>query len=244
MRISAATAARDKATADSVHQNELRDLAALVAQLKTLNHFQVLRVGEKADSGAIKAAYFKLAKQYHPDTATQGAPAELSSLKAALFGAIGEAYRKLSDDKARANYLESLKTGDAEEVDIAKILRAEEFFQRACNLIKGRKYVDGLAHLEDAIRGNPGEGEFYAWRGYAKFLAAQNPKETLAEVQKDLFLAIKKNERCAPAYYFLGEVARMCGDKKGAMSHYQRAMELRPHYIEAQRQLRFLSSKR
>ena len=225
-------------------QNELRDLAAQVKQLKTLNHFQVLGLGEKADGAAIKTAYFKLAKQYHPDTVPQDAPPEFLSLKAALFGAIGDAYRKLSDETARANYLESLKTGGAEEVDIAKILKAEEVFQRACNLITGRKYLDGLAHLEDAIRGNPAEGEFYAWRGYAKFLAAKTPKEALPEAQKDLFLAIKKNERCAPAHYFLGEVARMCGDNMGAINHYKRAIELRPNYIEAQRQLRFLSSKR
>lgn len=245
MRIQAAAAAsRDKPTVDPGQENELRDLAAQVAQVKTLNHFQVLGVGEKADSGAVKAAYFRLAKQYHPDTVTQGASAEVSSLKATLFGAIGEAYRKLSDEKTRANYVESLKSGGAEEVDIAKILKAEEVFQRACNLIKGRKYVDGLAHLEDAIRGNSAEGEFYAWRGYATFLAANNPKEALAQAQKDLFLAIKKNERCAPAYYFLGEVARMCGDNMGAINHYKRAMELRPNYIEAQRQFRFLSSKR
>ncbi len=175
---------------------------------------------------------------------TQGAQAELTSLKATLFGAIGEAYRKLSDDKTRANYIESLKSGGTEEVDIAKILKAEEVFKRACNLIKGRKYVDGLAHLEDAICGNPAEGEFYAWRGYATFLAASNPKEALAQAHKDLFLAIKKNERCAPAYYFLGEVARMCGDNVGAINHYRRAMELRPNYLEAQRQFRFLTSKR
>jgi curved DNA-binding protein CbpA len=225
-------------------EKELRDLAAQVKQLKSLNHFQILGVGEKANGAAIKAAYFRLAKLHHPDTVSQGASAEFSSLKATLFGAIGEAYRKLSDEKARANYLESLKAGGPEEVDIAKILKAEDVFQRACNLIKGRKYVDGLAHLEDAIQSNPAEGEFYAWRGYARFLAAKNPKEALAEAQKDLFLAIKKNERCAPAYYFLGEVARMCGDNMGAMNHYKRAVELRPHYLEAQRQVRFLSSKR
>src|SRR5712692_1210377 len=96
-----------KAHATTSDEKELRDLAARVKQLKTLNHFQVLGVSEKADAAAIKAAYFKLARQYHPDTVSQDAPAEFSSLKATLFGAIGDAYRKLSNPKPRANYLES-----------------------------------------------------------------------------------------------------------------------------------------
>ncbi len=54
----------------------------------------------------MKIAYFKLAKLYHPDTLPPNAPPELERLKAEIFGYIGDAYRMLSDDKSRADYIE------------------------------------------------------------------------------------------------------------------------------------------
>ena len=222
----------------------LAELRAKVAGLKEQNHFQVLGLNEKANPAAIRTAYFRLAKILHPDTLPPNAPAEMASLKSQLFAAIGEAYRKLSNDESRANYLESLKSGSAEQVDVAQIFRAEETFEKGCALIKVKRYSEAIEQLDEAIAGNPQEGEFYAWRGYAKFLISTQSSECFREAQKDFQQALKLNERAAPIHYLLGEVARIRGDVAGAVKHYHRALELHPDYLDARRQLRFVSSKR
>ncbi|HEY1335512.1 MAG TPA: hypothetical protein VGF31_14715, partial [Myxococcaceae bacterium] len=45
---------------------ELRELHARLERIRKENHFQVLGLPDTADASSVKAAYFKLAKQFHP----------------------------------------------------------------------------------------------------------------------------------------------------------------------------------
>ena len=60
--------------------------------------YDVLGVARGSDKGTIKKAYFKLAKQYHPDTNKDDEKA------ADKFKEVTEAYEVLSDDKQRELY--------------------------------------------------------------------------------------------------------------------------------------------
>jgi curved DNA-binding protein CbpA len=214
--------------------------------MKGQTHFERLGLTEQTDASAVKIAYFKLAKLYHPDTLPQNAPPELEKLKAEIFGYIGDAYRTLTDDKSRAEYIESLKAGDEgkEEVDVVAILQAEERFKRGTVFVKSRKYAEAVKIFDEAIQLNADEAEFYAWRGYARFCAATDKKAAQPEAFRELQQAIKKNERCAPAHYFLGVIAKTLGDNTGALKHFKRTVELQPDHIDAQREIRMAAQKK
>ena len=62
------------------------------------DYYQVLGVGRDADAAAIKRAYRKLAKKYHPDSNAGNAQAE------ERFKEATEAYDILSDEKKRKLY--------------------------------------------------------------------------------------------------------------------------------------------
>jgi curved DNA-binding protein CbpA len=226
-------------------QAELAELRARASRLKEDNYFQLLKVSEKADAREIKLAYLKLAKSYHPDTLSLNTSPEVGKLKAEIFTAIGEAYRVLSDDNSRANYLEIIKSGGNEELlPLAQVLLAEETFQRGSNLVKAKRFGEAVKVLDEAIKGNPDEGEFYAWRGYAKFFSIEDKRDAQAQAQKDLQVAVQKNPKCAPAYYFLGHIAKLGGDKQVALKHFRRAVEIKPDYIDAKREVRMLTTKK
>ncbi|RKG60581.1 molecular chaperone DnaJ [Corallococcus sp. AB011P] len=224
--------------------DELPALRQLAATMKGQNHFQRLGLTEQTEGSAVKIAYFRLAKLYHPDTLPQGAPPELEKLKAEVFAYIGDAYRALSDDKSRAAYIEELKSGGGDGVDIQAILQAEELFQKSCILVKARKYPEAVKMLTDAIALNAEEPEFFAWRGYARFLASPDKKAAQPEAFREIQGAIKRNERCAPAHYFLGVIAKLCGDATGALKHFKRTVELQPDHIDAMREVRMASQKK
>ena len=62
------------------------------------DYYQVLGVSRDADAAAVKRAYRKLAKQYHPDTNAGNPRAEEA------FKEVSEAYAVLSDEKKRKLY--------------------------------------------------------------------------------------------------------------------------------------------
>ena len=62
------------------------------------DYYDVLGVSRGADGAAIKKAYRKLAKKYHPDSNTGNPQAEEK------FKEVTEAYNVLSDDKKRKLY--------------------------------------------------------------------------------------------------------------------------------------------
>jgi len=65
---------------------------------RPLTYYDVLDLDRDATPEEIKAAYYELARQYHPDVASQDPDA------AAKFALINEAYRALSDPKRRQQY--------------------------------------------------------------------------------------------------------------------------------------------
>uniref|UniRef100_UPI0011466405 DnaJ domain-containing protein n=1 Tax=Myxococcus sp. AB036A TaxID=2562793 RepID=UPI0011466405 len=241
----AAPAAAAATPANAPGAEEIPALRQLTMAMKQQNHFQRLGLTEQTNSSAVKIAYFRLAKLYHPDTLPQGAPPELEKLKAEVFAYIGDAYRTLSDDSSRASYIEELKSGGSGDgVDINGILMAEELFQKSCILVKARKFPDAVKMLDEAIKLNPEEAEFYAWRGYARFFTAADKKAAQPEAFREIQNAIRRNERCAPAHYFLGVIAKLCGDGQGALKHFKRTVELQPDHIDAQREVRIASQKK
>ena len=63
------------------------------------DYYEVLGVGRDADAKAIKRAYRKLAKKYHPDANMKDGIDTTKKMQRIL-----EAYRILSDPKKRASY--------------------------------------------------------------------------------------------------------------------------------------------
>jgi hypothetical protein len=228
---------------DESPEAALDRLSALWERLAKADHFEVLGLDRKTATPAeTKRNFFVLAKELHPDTVTDTTLADLREVKERLFARINEAAQVLGDEKHRKEY-ESELDGKAENVDVSRIFAAEENFQKAEIFIKARKYQEGLDLLEQAIQMNADEAEFYAWRGYAKFLLSKDRKQSFEECASDCRKALKMVERCLPAHLHLGHMAKALGDLKLAKKCYTRVLELDEKHIEAQRELRLMGTK-
>lgn len=218
---------------------DIKGLSALLETMKKQTFFEVLGLKKDADASQVKVAYLKAARSFHPDTIPPNAPPEIATIRADVFALISEANRTLSDPVLREDYTAELAAGGSgSKVDIEKILRAEDNFQKGTIMVKARKYPEALKVLESAIAENPDEGEFYAWRGYAKFLLATDRKAATPDVLRDINLCVSKNPNVANAYYFLGFVAKLNGDNKTALANFKKCVALDPKHIDASRELR------
>lgn len=221
---------------------EVKTLQALLPQMQSQNYFEVLGVPKEADAAAVKVAYLKAARTYHPDTVPAGAPAALMKLKADIFALVGEAQRTLSDVALRQQYLVNLEAGGkGTQVDVEALLKGEELFRKGRLFIQSRKYVEAVRFFEEAVANNADEGEFYAWRGWARFLAAEDKKKVQPEALRDLNLCLAKNPNVAAAFYFLGFIAKSNGDRSAALSNFKKCVAIDPKHIDAQREIRLMS---
>jgi curved DNA-binding protein CbpA len=216
------------------------------------DHFSVLEIPSSASSADVKIAYFKLAKTFHPD--------RIASLKLELvrphieriFARMSEAFSLLTDEGKRAEYKKVQAAGGEEAVrrkeqeDEARALRildAEEHFRNGELALKRGQFGMALTEFQAALDGNPEESEHHAMLAWATFTNASDKNSVLSHVKAGFARALELNDACVPAYFYLGHVYVFTQDLPRAMGQFQRALDLRPSYIEAERELRLLQSR-
>lgn len=231
-----------RSTAGGRYPTDLEGVRAFLAGLEGRNHFEVLGLPRNATGPLIKQAYFQRARAFHPDTAVGDDALRLA--KEAITSRLNEAYAVLGDDVRRADYVSALEAGaSSSTVDVANLLVAEQHFQQAAMLAKARRFADALAELNRAISFNDREGEFFAWRAYARFSAALDKRSARAEAFADIDRALLLNERCAVAFLFAARISTVLGDAEGAMKYYRRCLGVDGANVEAQRELRLLEAR-
>lgn len=204
------------------------------------DHFEALGVKREATAAQIKAAYFQLARSYHPDAGPADEPADLKKLRADIFARLGEAWGVLGDDAKRAEYLRELASGGPANVDISAIFQAEELFRKATVLVRTRQYGKALETLQEAIQLNADEPEFGVWQAWVEFLVSSERNRQHAASAAVMEAALKKVPRCMPAYQFLAQMAKLQGDPDLAEKHLKRGLALEPDHVELARELKFL----
>lgn len=223
-----------------------RDVEGLVAWLEKAerqNHFEVLGLSRRATTEEIKQAYFQLAKAFHPDLEASGDP-ELRRLRERATARINQAWSCLADERRRSAYLAEIDEGAAgKRVDVANLLAAEQLFQQAAWMVRARRYREAIEVLEQAIALHPEEGEYYAWRGFARFCATAEKQKVRDEAMRDIDRALTLNPRCAQAFLFAGRIATVLGDAAAAIQYYRRCLAIDEANPEAQRELRLLESR-
>lgn len=221
------------------------ELTGKYLQMKSLNSFEVLGIGKDADNDSIKKAYFKMAKQYHPDKYHNNGQ-DVRAAASDIFTLINTAYTTLSDENARRTYEESLKSGGKQDVhqDAANIMNAELQFQKGKVALSRKDYKSAREAFEWTVKLNPNEGEYKTYLGWTIFNLS--PKDA-AEVKKAKELiqdGIASNPKQDRAYYFMGIIYRVEGNLEEAGSCFNKAVQKNPNLSEAQSEIRFIQMRK
>lgn len=221
------------------------ELTGKYLQLKSLNYFEILGIVQDADNGSIKKAYFKLAKEYHPDKYHNNTQ-KVKSAASDVFTLINAAYTTLSDEKSRGSYKESLKSGAKQDIhqDAANIMNAELQFQKGKVALSRKDYKSAKEAFEWTTRLNPEEGEYKSYLGWTIFNLS--PKDA-AEVKRAKGLVqdgIASSPKQDRAYYFLGVIHRVEGNLDEAESCFNKAVQKNPNMPEALSELRLIQMRK
>jgi tetratricopeptide (TPR) repeat protein len=195
---------------DARASSDLRaEIDERLESLGTLDHYALLGVTQRADAAAIKAAYHRAAKTYHPDAlARAGLDAEMRQRANRVFAEIGKAHAALADPERRRNYDASL-TSDGEALDADRLASAETNFRKGEILVRQGNFRGAVDYLRAAVELWPDEAAYQSALGWALF--KKIPSEPAA-AREHLERAIALDARDAIAPSRLAALLRELGE--------------------------------
>jgi tetratricopeptide (TPR) repeat protein len=146
-----------------------REIEERHAALGSLDSYALLGVARGADVAAIKAAYHRAAKSYHPDAlARAGLDAETRRRASRVFAEIGKAHATLADPVRRKQYDDSLSS-DGEVFDADRLANAETNYRKGEILLRQGNFRGAVDYLRAAVELWPEEPAYQSALGWALF---------------------------------------------------------------------------
>jgi curved DNA-binding protein CbpA len=217
------------------------------------DHFMVLEVGREASASQIKAAYFQLAKTYHPDRLVLVKLESLRPQVETIFARLSDAYSVLVDDGRRREYVSVLAQGgaaavqrraDDEAAAATRLLTAEEHFRKGEMAARRGMWLAAADEFQAAVQLNDNEAEHHAYLAWSRWNATENKDGVYAEVRKTLLRATELSDRCVPAFFFLAQVYSARNELDRAYNTFQRVLSLNENHVEARREVRIIEMRR
>jgi tetratricopeptide (TPR) repeat protein len=220
-----------------------REVLDKFAGLKTKTHFEVLEIEPDAGPDEVKAAYFRLAKRFHPDAHHREAVLEdIKDKLETIFIRLGEAHEALRNRRTRPRSVPTRKArvpaasppvtaagpGPAPAtIDPAEQLQRDTAaLRRAETLVEEEKYWDVIQLLEGVVprlTGRPRQRARMALgRAYLK-----NPN-WVREGEELVRQVVAEDPKHTAAYLLLGHLYKERGLKARAASMLRKAVELDP----------------
>jgi CheY-like chemotaxis protein/curved DNA-binding protein CbpA len=226
--------------------SQLEELRARLEEIAERDHFEVLGVARSASAGEVRKAFVEQAKICHPDKLGDADP-ELRQLSAQLFTRLSDAHETLSDTKRRETYVRELASGGKKSADpgaVARILNAEQQFQKADGQARRKEWAGAIESLREALRLDPEEGEFHALLGWCVFMQDAQAAAARSAATESLRKAISLAPNSPSGYYYLGRLYRICDQLPEAERMFRKILELRPQHAEAAQELRLIERRK
>lgn len=234
----------------AVAYKEIEDpaLTARYESMQAQTHYEVLGLDENANDNQVKKAYFKLAKEFHPDKLYNHADRTVKKHADKAFAVVNKAYEQLKTAEGRKAYSQKLKE-ISEGLDLDKeaesMLKSEVEFQKGVVFLRKRDFASAAAQFNAAIDLNPRESDHFAYAGWCEFQLYYPGNEAgwkggVLKLEK----AIEMSAKAYEALFFLAQAVKLQGDIEKAEGLFQRVLKLRPHHVEAQRELRLIEQRR
>ncbi len=238
-----------------VHVLEKRkEIEAKASDIEREDFYKMLGVKSDAAIGEIQAAYFKLAKTWHPDRVSAEV-ADLKDLVQKVFTKINEANSTLSDSQKRAEYNVQMMSGggsEDEQRQVAALIDAAMEFQKAEILMRKNDLVGAESYASRAVSADPGQIDYVALFVWLQAMRRGDPppmKEGATSSFYDDLIAqldgvLKKDAEHERALYYRGVLQKRSGRDAKAMRDFRMVIELNPKNIEAMREVRLFQMRK
>lgn len=222
------------------------------AAIGSQNYFEMLGLSQDASIEDVRKAFFRLAKEFHPDRSAKAGFQDLEETLEYIFSNLSEAQRALIDPETRAEYeatmmeaptRTSVPPGPRDADKVRDALEAEKHFQKAVVLMRREQWDACLELVDRARQLSPKEGEYLAVWVYL-----QSRIRPVSSPVEDLIAHLRRAEEMAPkserVHLYLAQLLKRVGHNEEAKTHFQRVVEANPRNIEALRELRLMEMRK
>ncbi|HEY2733230.1 MAG TPA: DnaJ domain-containing protein, partial [Polyangiales bacterium] len=208
--------------------------------IENQNYFEMLGLDKKAQTPEVKAEFFKLAKDYHPDRL----PAELGVLRPALeiiFGYMNEAHKTLGDDEQRLAYLRTVREGGgtpAAERLMQQILDSAIAYERVQVFARKHQYDDALEVLHKILSITKDEPDYHAMHAALLMQKFPGNDAPVGKIMEALDRALELYPDHERAQSSKAQLLKRLGRHAEALRHYRKVVSINPNNLEAAREVR------
>lgn len=208
-----------RTTADLEFVEKVEDLHK---KCQSMDHYSILGIGKKATLDQIRRAYYKTAKEFHPDKHFYISSGTLKSKLSEVFFYITEAYKTLSDPKLREQYDQTSKVSTP-KIKTNNLEKARLRFQEGKVAFKKGIYSDAVELFRQAayLDSSVADYLFYLSLAYEK-------QKKFHDAQKEIIKAIKLDPFNADYISELGYIYMELGFNLRATTAFEKAIKLDP----------------
>ncbi len=187
---------------------------------KSEDYYRILQISPDATIEAIKVAFRRLARRYHPDLNPD------DPVAAEQFKLISEAYEVLSDSNRRRYYDRELH--GSQPYQIKQTQKAQDFYVKGIQQSLAKQYEQAIDSYTKAIEIDPSFVEAYLKRCEIRYKLGDNQG-----VLQDCSDIIKVDPTVARAYYYQGRARYRLGYTQSAIKAYTEALDKETNYAQA-----------
>lgn len=215
------------------------------------DYHALLGVPPTAAPADVKKAYFSLAKQVHPDRLGRLGLDDLRSQATRLFNVLTQAFDTLTDPKRLAEYKAgrlraatptrpAFRDPSVNSDELAKIA-----FHKGGVMMTKRAWGDAERCYRQATNSAPDNARYWQSLGWAIISNVDEREDTprLEEARKCYEKALELDESDAQTHYCVALYWKERSKKTRAKRALEKALECKPDFIEAKRELRLMEMR-
>lgn len=213
----------------------LDGIKARADKIESEDYFQVLGLNEGASSEAVRAAYMRLVKTWHPDKlVVDFFPARGDVAK--VFNHMTAAQKTLTDPDARGKYLASRRPKNEART-------RPTIMKEVIAALHAKSFELAVKLTQEMLGLDPDDAEALAMQGWAEARAGDGSEEELKTALVKIDRAVNTDRTSAPAHFYRGLAQKRLNNGGAAFRDFARAVQLDPSHTDAEREVRLFAMR-
>jgi hypothetical protein len=215
-------------------------IAHRAQSIESETFFEALALPDGATVDAARAAYFRLAKLWHPDRL----PADLEPFRGEvekIFLHMTLASTTLTDPESRRAYM-ATHDQNAAATTIASKPR-EEVLRDIEQAIAKREFLVAEQVARHLIDLDSDDADAHALAAWASTDAGEAAEEVIRAALPRFDKAVHTDAYCERAHFYRGVVYKRLGSSAAAFRDFHRVIQINPKHVDAQREIRIFEMR-